>query len=54
MNLFTKWKHTHRFYKQIYGYQRGKLGCGREINQEFGINIHTLVYKIDNQQGLAI
>ena len=26
MNLFTKEKQTHRFRKQIYSYQRGKVG----------------------------
>ena len=25
MNLFTKQKQTHRFQKQTYGYQRGKV-----------------------------
>ena len=24
MNLFTKWKQTHRRRKQTYGYQKGK------------------------------
>ena len=41
MNLFTKQKQTHRFRKQTYGYQRGS---GGGINQEFGINIYTLLY----------
>ena len=27
-NLFTKQKQTHRHRKQIYGYQRGKVGVG--------------------------
>ena len=26
MNLFTKQKQTHRHRKQMYGYQRGKVG----------------------------
>ena len=48
MNLFTKQKQTHRhkkqtYRKQTYGYQRGK-GEERGINQEFGINIYTLLY----------
>ena len=30
--------------------QKGK-GCGGGINQEIVINIHTTLYKIDNQQG---
>ena len=42
MNLFTKQKQTHRLQKQTYGYQRRKVGG--EINLEFGINIHTLLY----------
>ena len=43
MNLFTKQKQTHRHRTQTYGYQRGKVGGGG-INQESGINIHTLLY----------
>ena len=51
MNLFTKQKQIHRHRKQIYGYQRGS----GEINQEFGINIYTLlIYKLDSQQGPTI
>ena len=30
MNLFTKQKQTHRLRKQSYGYQRGKVGQGRD------------------------
>ena len=41
MNLFTKQKQTHRHRKQTYGYQRGNTGWG--INEELGINIHTLL-----------
>ena len=32
MNLFTKQKETHRYEKQIYGYQRGKEVCVGGIN----------------------
>ena len=28
MNLFTKQKQTYRYWKQTYGYQRGKVGVG--------------------------
>ena len=42
MNLFTKQKQTHRFRKQTYSYQRGKVGGG--INYEVGINTYTLLY----------
>ena len=49
MNLSTKQKQTHRYKKYTYGYQRGNEYRG--INQEFGINIHTPTYKINNQQG---
>ena len=41
MNLFTKQKQIYRLRKQTYGYQRGKVGG---INEEFGINIYTLLY----------
>ena len=29
MNLFTKQKQTHRFRKQTYGYQKGKVKGGK-------------------------
>ena len=41
MNLFTKQKQSHRHRKQTYGYQRGK---GGGINEQFGINIYTLLH----------
>ena len=48
MNLFTKWKQTHRHDKQPNGYQRGNVGEG--INQKLGFSTHTTIYKMDNQQ----
>ena len=45
MNLYTKQKETHRYRKQSYGYQVGK---GGGINYEIGIDIYTVIYKIDN------
>ena len=33
---------------------RGKGRGGGGINWEFGINIHTTIYKIDKQQGPTI
>ena len=50
MNLYKKQKQTHKHREQIYGHQTGKGG----INQEFGTNIYTLLYKIYNQQGPII
>ena len=51
MNLFTKQKQTHKHRKQTDGYQRGrgvdKLGVWDE-------QIHTTIYKIDNQQGPTV
>ena len=41
MNLFTKQKQTYRFQKQTNSYQRRNTGG---INQEPGMNIHTLLY----------
>ena len=34
MNLFTKQKQTQRLRKQTYGYQRGNIRVGGEINLE--------------------
>ena len=48
INLYTEQKHTPRRRKQTYGYQRGKAEEG--VNQEFGVNIYPLLYKIDYQQ----
>ena len=43
INVFIyKTETTHRHRKQSYGYQRGR--GGGEINWEFGINWHTLLY----------
>ena len=40
MNLFTKQKQTHRYRKQIYGYQIEWGG----INYKLEINIYTFLY----------
>ena len=45
MNLVTKQKKSNGCRKQTYGYQEGK---GGGINWEIVIDIHTLLYKIDN------
>ena len=40
-----KQKQTYRYRKQIYGYQRRNVRGGEAgINQELGMNIHTLLY----------
>ena len=44
MKSFPKQKETHRHRKQVYGYQRGKIGGEGGINWEFGINIYILLY----------
>ena len=41
MNLYTKWKQTHRHREQTYVYQRGEGGMHI---QEYGINRHKLLY----------
>ena len=46
MNLFTKQKQTYRNKKQPQ-VTIGERGGG--INQEFGVNIHTTIYKTDRQ-----
>ena len=48
MNLLTKQKQTHS--KQTHGYQRGKV-TGKDKLGVWDWNIHTIVFKIDNQQG---
>ena len=55
MNLFTKQKHTHRFWKQTYSYQlpKGKGGGGDKL-RVWDWHIHTTIYKIDNQQGSTV
>ena len=51
MNLFTKQK---QILKTNLWLPKGKCGGrGVGINQELGINIHTLLY-IDNQQGPTV
>ena len=42
MGLFTKWKQVHRYQNQIDDYQMENIG--RRVNQEFRINIYTLLY----------
>ena len=51
MNLFTKQKQTHRLRKQTYGYQGGKVSRRDKLG---GWDIHTTIYKINNQQGPTI
>ena len=54
MNLFTRQKQSHRHRKQAYDYQRGSRGMWGEVNQEFEINMHTLLYinQVDNKDQL--
>ena len=56
MNIFTEWKQTHRQkktkkQKQAYGYQRGKEGRDKLVVLH---QTHTLLYKIDKQQGPTV
>ena len=43
MDLFTGWKQTQQTLRTNLWLPKGKGGGGR-INQEFGINIYTLLY----------
>ena len=45
MNLFAEQKQTHRFWKQAYGCQRGKIG-GRDKLGVWDSHKHTAIYKI--------
>ena len=52
MNLYTRQKQTQTHSKQTYGYQRGK-----ETSDKLGVwneQIHTTIYKTDNQQGPTV
>ena len=52
INLFTKQELSHGLQKQTFGYQRGKQeGDTLEV---WEIHIHTIIYKIDNQQGPTV
>ena len=42
MNLFTEQKWAHRHRKTNLWLSNGQQVRGREINEEFGINIYTL------------
>jgi len=55
MNLFTKWKETHRWRKQNIYLPKGMRWGQGEMNEEFGgveVNIdrHTTMYKTDIQR----
>ena len=50
MNFCIKQKQTYRHWKQTYGYPRGNVSVEGGINQELGMNIHTLLYMRDDQQ----
>ena len=43
VNLFTKQKQTHKYRKQTY-FPKNRRGAQEEVNQEFGVNINTLLY----------
>ena len=47
-NLFTKQKQTHRFWNQIYGYQRGNVWVGGNRLGVGDEHIYTTTYKTDN------
>ena len=50
MNLFTGQKQTHKLRKQTYGYQRGKVGVGREDGLEIWDRyIHSIEYGMVNE-----
>lgn len=52
VNLFTKWKQTHRFRKQTCGYQRGKGGRHKLGIRDY--QIQTIIYKIYKQKGPTV
>ena len=48
-NELTKHKKTHRLRKQTYGFQGG-----RESQRLWEGHVHTIIFKMDNQQGPII
>ena len=50
-NLFLKQKSSHIHGKQTYGYQKEKRGWGAKL-KIWDKQVHTTIYKIDEQQGL--
>ena len=53
VNLFTKQKQTHRLRERTYGYQRGRVG-GSNRQGVWDWHVHTVIFKIDNQQGPTV
>ena len=53
MNLFTKQKQTNRFREWTYGYQGGRVE-GRNRLGVWDWQVHTAIFKIDNQQGPTV
>ena len=52
INLFTKQEMTHRLRKQMYDYQRGKMGGGWAVKDKLGVrdwHVHTTIFKITNK-----
>ena len=52
MNLFTKQKQTHSLREGTHGYW-GKL-WGRDSQGVWDGHVHTVVFKMDNQQGPTV
>ena len=52
MNLYTKQKYIHRQRKQAYGNQWENVERDKSAVQDK--DIHTTIYKIDNQQGPTV
>ena len=45
---------TYRYWKQIYGYQRGNVGGGRDKSGAWDEHTHSTNIKIANQQGPTV
>ena len=52
MNLFTKQKHTHRLENQLMAASREDRG--RDSQGVWDGHVHTAIFKMDNQHGLAV
>ena len=53
MNSFTKQKYTQRLREGTWGYQGGRAG-GRDSQGVWDSQVHTAIFKMDNQQGPTV
>ena len=53
MNVYAKQKQTHRYRKQTCGYQRKERSREEQV-RGVRLQIQTIIYKVDKQQGYTV